>query len=49
MGKGEKEPAIYILQGRLYKLTDSNLKDADVDFYIGVEGYYMIIPELYRA
>jgi hypothetical protein len=31
------------------KFTDSDLKDADVDsdYYIAIEGYYMIVPELY--
>jgi Outer membrane protein beta-barrel domain len=31
------------------KFTDSNLKDTNVDsdYYIAVEGYYMIVPELY--
>jgi hypothetical protein len=29
--------------------TDGDLKDADVNsgFYVGVEGYYMIVPALY--
>jgi hypothetical protein len=31
------------------KFTDGDLKDADVDsdYYIAIEGYFMIIPELY--
>jgi hypothetical protein len=33
------------------KFTDGDLKDANVDsdYYIAVEGYYMIVPELYMG